>query len=58
MKYERNYNAYKLYVSKDKVDLYLCEQFWPDGISFRRFVHYMYKQNNDEKLKLDKQGLL
>lgn len=39
----KNYNAYKLYVSKHKVDVFLSEQLWPEGITFRRFVHFMYQ---------------
>lgn len=42
MKSDRKYNAYKLFVSKDKLDLFLNDEFWPDGITFRRFVHFMY----------------
>lgn len=41
----RKYNAYKLYVSKDNLELFLDDNFWPNGITFRRFVHFMYKTN-------------
>lgn len=53
MKHARNYNAYKLYVSKHKVDIYLNDQFWPSGVSFRRFVHFMYRTNTKNSLKLN-----
>lgn len=42
----RKYNAYKLYVSKSKLHLFLDDQFWPNGITFRRFVHFMYKKSD------------
>lgn len=51
MKHERSYNAYKLYVSKSKVDLYLNDQFWPNGITFRRFVRFIYRMNTCNSLK-------
>lgn len=40
MKTDRPYNAFKMYVSKHKLDLYLDDNLWPDGIRFRRFVHF------------------
>ncbi|KOB57916.1 Mutant cadherin [Operophtera brumata] len=36
---ERNYNAYKFFVSKHNVQTFLDVRFWPRGISFRRFVN-------------------
>lgn len=46
MKRERNYNAYKLYVAKHKIDTFLDDKLWPSGISFRRFVNFY---DNTEK---------
>ncbi|KAL0869145.1 hypothetical protein ABMA27_007438 [Loxostege sticticalis] len=43
MQKEKPYNSYKLYVSKCKLDLFLKENFWPSGITFRRFVNFLYK---------------
>lgn len=37
-KQEKRYNSFKLYVSKAKLELFLDNKFWPDGITFRRFV--------------------
>lgn len=48
MKSFRKYNAFKLYVSKHKVDLFLNNELWPDGIVFRRFVHFMYRTKPQE----------
>ncbi|KAL4705457.1 hypothetical protein ACJJTC_007029 [Scirpophaga incertulas] len=38
MKTEKSYNSYKLYVPKDKLDIFLDDNFWPHGITYRRFV--------------------
>ncbi|XP_060810044.1 uncharacterized protein LOC132904139 [Amyelois transitella] len=43
MRKTKRYDAYKLYVSKQKLDIFLNDEFWPNGITFRRFVHIMYK---------------
>uniref|UniRef100_A0A2A4JLC1 Mutant cadherin n=1 Tax=Heliothis virescens TaxID=7102 RepID=A0A2A4JLC1_HELVI len=48
MKSVRKYSAYKLYVSKHKADLFLNSEVWPDGIVFRRFVHFMYRTKPKE----------
>lgn len=40
MKKEKPYNSFKLFVSKNKLDVYLNDNFWPDGITFRRFIHF------------------
>ena len=48
MKQERNYNAYKLFVSKHKIDAFLDNKLWPSGVSFRRFVHYHMRRKNNE----------
>lgn len=40
MKEDRPYNAFKLSVLKTNVHLYLNSDMWPDGIKFRRFIHF------------------
>lgn len=47
MRKSKQYNAYKLYVSRSKLNLFLKDDFWPSGIRFRRFVHFKYKTNID-----------
>lgn len=42
MKEERPYNAYKLFVTKGKLDAFLDKNLWPEGITFRRF--YSFKE--------------
>lgn len=43
MKTMKQYNAYKLFVPRNKLDLFLNDEFWPSGITFRRFVQFLYK---------------
>lgn len=40
MKTERRYNAFKVFVSKNKLDTFLDDSLWPEGIRFRRFVFF------------------
>lgn len=49
IKSNKKYNAYKLFVTKTKLNLFLNDEFWPDGITFRRFVHFMYKNKQDDR---------
>lgn len=53
MKKPKKYNAFKLYVSRSKLDLFLDDQFWPNGITFRRFVHFMYKTSGSPKVTVN-----
>ncbi|XP_064292216.1 uncharacterized protein LOC135309780 [Plodia interpunctella] len=39
MKQQRDYNSYKVFVTKYKLDVFLDDNLWPCGISFRRFVN-------------------
>lgn len=45
-KRDRGYDAYKVFVPQHKLALFLNEDLWPEGISFRRFV---YIQRYEEK---------
>lgn len=49
MKTSKKYNAYKLFVSKYRLDLFLRDDFWPNGITFRRFVHFMYGTTQESR---------
>lgn len=40
MKKERPYNAFKIFVSKYKLDTFLNDNLWPEGITFRRFIFF------------------
>lgn len=50
MKHEKDYNAYKVFVTKYKIDTFLNDKLWPSGVSFRRFVQFpMNNRKNIEK---------
>lgn len=51
MKKVKKYNAYKLYVSRSKLNLFLDDNFWPNGITFRRFVRFVYKSKSENFVK-------
>lgn len=52
MRKVKTYNSYKLYVSKYKIDIFLNDNFWPRGITFRRFVHFLYKAKPENIVKV------
>lgn len=41
-KTERGYSSFKLYVCRHKLDTFLSNTFWPNGITVRRFTHDKY----------------
>lgn len=43
IKRQCEYDAYKVFVSQSKLQMYLNENLWPEGIIFRRFVHFRQK---------------
>ncbi|XP_050667431.1 uncharacterized protein LOC126967087 [Leptidea sinapis] len=43
IKRQCEHDAYKIFVSQSKLPLYLDENLWPQGIIFRRFVHFKLK---------------
>lgn len=46
MKELKDYNAYKIFVTKYKMDIFLDNNLWPEGISFRRFIDFKNKGVN------------
>lgn len=44
MKKKMEHNAFKFFVAKSKLSSYLDDQMWPQGIIFRRFIHFKYKE--------------
>ena len=50
MKKEKPYNAFKLFVSKSKLQVYLNDNLWPEGITFRRFIFFKKQQARDNSL--------
>lgn len=51
MKHEKDYNAYKVFVPKHKLSVFLDDKLWPEGITFRRFIEFRKrgKYNNNTK---------
>ncbi|XP_061705662.1 uncharacterized protein LOC133516659 [Cydia pomonella] len=49
MKKMKDYDAYKVFVPKHKADIFLKEDFWPDGVIYRRYVDF--SRNNNNKVK-------
>ncbi|XP_061718813.1 uncharacterized protein LOC133526278 [Cydia pomonella] len=45
-KNRRDYKAFKMFVSENKLHMYLDEKIWPENIIFRRFVNDKYKYPN------------
>lgn len=43
---EKDHRAYKFLVSEEKVSLFLDDKLWPQGIIFRRFVHFKPRNVN------------
>ncbi|XP_045502927.1 uncharacterized protein LOC123699922 [Colias croceus] len=50
MRQEKEYNAYKVFVPRHKLELFLDNTLWPEGISFRRFVHFRRRLHDTDKL--------
>lgn len=42
---EKDHNAFKFYVSETKLPLFLDDTLWPQGIIFRRFIHFKPKSS-------------
>lgn len=40
MKAAKDYNAYIVYVPRTKMEIFLNDGFWPDGVLYRRFVEF------------------
>lgn len=36
----KDYNAYKFFVSERKIQIFLDKTLWPQGVIFRRFVNF------------------
>ncbi|CAH2085982.1 unnamed protein product [Euphydryas editha] len=44
---ERGYNAFKIFVPRHKLYMFLNEKLWPEGIIFRRFVNFISHGNQE-----------
>ncbi|CAH0723353.1 unnamed protein product, partial [Brenthis ino] len=46
LKGNKDYNAYKFFVSERKISIFLDETLWPQGVIFRRFVNFKRKYSS------------
>lgn len=44
LKEQRDHNAYKFFVPENKLSMFMDDKLWPQGIVFRRFVHYKQRK--------------
>jgi hypothetical protein len=49
MKLMKDYDAYKVFVPKHKQDMFLNDDFWPDGIAYRPFVDFGHRRAGGTK---------
>lgn len=50
-KHHKDYDAYKIFVPRHKLDIFLDGSLWPEGIIYRRFIEYRsrpYKGMNEK----------
>ncbi|XP_075977946.1 uncharacterized protein LOC142977751 [Anticarsia gemmatalis] len=45
MKTPKSYDAYKVLVPKHKLETFLNDEFWPEGVAYRRFVDFKIRSN-------------
>ncbi|XP_049881974.1 uncharacterized protein LOC126377998 [Pectinophora gossypiella] len=45
MKVTKDYDAYKVFVPKQSLEMFLKNDFWPEGIAYRRFVDFGEKRS-------------
>ncbi|KPJ12736.1 hypothetical protein RR48_02638 [Papilio machaon] len=50
MKIKKDYNSFKIFVPKHKYSIFMNEDFWPEGIAYRRFVDFRRRSRNDENV--------
>lgn len=49
MKTKRGYNAYKIMVTKHMLHVFLKDEFWPDGVTCRRFMPYKKREESGDQ---------
>lgn len=46
MKYQKDYKAYKVFVPRHKLEMFLDHNLWPEGIAFRRFINFRERKES------------
>lgn len=44
MKITKDYESYKIFVPKHKLDQFMSDDFWPEGVAYRRFIEFKYRE--------------
>ena len=47
MKEEKSYDAFKIYVPKQRLDTFMRDDFWPDGVAYRYFVNFKQRKSSE-----------
>ena len=47
MKINKDYDGYIAYIPRQKMDIFLKNDFWPEGVKYRRFVNF--PRNTEKK---------
>lgn len=59
MKIKKDYESYKIFVPKHKLDLFMSDEFWPEGVAYRRFFYFKQRVNgNAYKNSVNNQNLI
>lgn len=48
MKSTKEYDAYKVFVPKSKLSVFLQDEFWPEGVAYRKFVDFRKRYRGDQ----------
>lgn len=55
MKLPKDYDVYKVFVPKSKTEVFLEDDFWPEGVAYRRFVDFYQDTTRSTHRELEKQ---
>lgn len=48
MKMTKDYNSFKLFVPKLKLNHFLSDDFWPQGVAYRRFIDFVRNKKDGD----------
>lgn len=51
MKITKTYNSYKIMIPKHSIDIFMKDEFWPMGISYRKFLDFKIFNKKGEGIK-------
>ncbi|CAG9560090.1 unnamed protein product [Danaus chrysippus] len=47
MKIKKDYESYKIFIPKHKLELFMSDEFWPEGVAYRRFFDFKQRVNGN-----------